>query len=147
MSAWNTALTMAAAGWTAALLQPGNTLISDTIGIWAAVADTIIETTGNAVDWALSTSSWTAAATGLAAVYWWVKVWEFIDEKIFKFENKYLKNWAKIWWGLVWLWYTPIAAPIWLWIAAWKGGKFALKWLGWLWKKIWNSGYSKKSSD
>jgi len=146
MSAQNTTLAMWAASWIEALSQPGNTLISDTISVLWWAAQGIIGTTWNSINWILGTGAWVAATTGLAAVYWWVKAWEFLDEKFFKFENKWLKWATKVWGGLVWLWYTPIAAPIWLWIAAYKGWKWAVKWL-WNWaKSLWNRGYSKKFS-
>jgi len=148
MSAQNTALAMWAAAWTAALLQPGNHLIAESISVWAWLADTIIEKTWSAIDWALNSTNWASSAilNPLAALYWWVKAWEFIDNKVFKFENKWLKWATRVWWWLVWLAHTPTAAVVWTWIWAWKAWKWAVKWLGWLWKKIWDSGYSKKSA-
>ncbi|MDQ7009984.1 MAG: hypothetical protein Q9M94_06875 [Candidatus Gracilibacteria bacterium] len=145
MSAGNTALTMAAAAGTAALLEPTNTLIADTISVGAGIAKSITENTGEAVNYLLGTGGGIAATTGLAAVYGGVKVGEFIDEKIFKFENKYLKNASKIGGGLVGLGYAPIAAPIGLGVAAWKGGKWAVKGLGSGIKSLWNKGYSNNS--
>ena len=148
MSAKNTALAMWTAGWIAALSQPNNHLIANTISYWKGIADLIIEKTGNFVDWVLNTSHWTTSAilTPLAALYWWVKAGEFIDEKIFKFENKWLKWASKVWWGLVWLSHMPTAAVVWTWIWAWKAWTWAVKWLWNGIKSLWNKGYSNNTN-
>lgn len=147
MSTKDTVLAMWTA-WAIATASTNSDLISNTISYWVWIIDTIINKTWLAVDTILNTWNWTASAIlpPLAAVYWWVKVWEFLDEKFLKFENKWLKWATRVWGGLIWLANTPTAAVIWTWIWAWKAWNWAVKWLGSLWKKAWNIWYSKKSS-
>ena len=142
-SAWWTVWPMTAV---AVMAQPS--LLEKTISYWAELADSIRETTANAINSIVNT--WqnlnSTLLTPLSAVYAWVKWAEFIDDKMFNFENKYWKFLWKTLWGIVWWANTAIAAPIWTAIATYKWVKWAwwgaIKWIKWLWNK-W---YPKKSA-
>jgi hypothetical protein len=145
MSWKETALAMWGAG-ALATIATDNTIIWKTLWYLSWAADNIINNTWQLVDGVFNTTnSSSALLTPLVAVYWWVKVWEFLDEKIFKFENKYLKAASRIWWGLVWLSNMPIASVIWTWIAAWKTTSFIKdKVFDWT-KALWHKWIPKKS--
>ena len=145
-NSWTLIPMWAAAGAVALAHDPS--ILGNTISYSAWIANTIIEKTSNGVDSIMNLGNWATSAilTPLAALYWWVKWAEFIDDKLLKLENKYGKFLWKTLWGLFWVANTPTAAVLWTWIATYKWIKWAWGWIIDWTKSLWNKWYSKPTT-